>query len=95
MSISEETLRKIAHLSRLDLPEDQIEKMKKEFSDIIGFVEQLRRVDTNGVEPLTTMTTEINSFRSDQVSGELTPDEVFKNAPDSDGTYFRVPKVIG
>jgi len=95
MSISEETLRKIAHLSRLELPEDQLPKMQREFSAMVGFVEQLRSVDTEGVEPLTTMTAEINAFRPDQIAGELPPQEVFRNAPDSDGTYFRVPKVLG
>ena len=95
MSISQETLRKIAHLSRLELPEEQLPKMQKEFSAMVGFVEQLRRVDTEGVEPLTTMTAEINAFRSDVVSDELPPQEVFRNAPAADGTYFRVPKVIG
>lgn len=61
---------------------------------MIGFVEQLKEVDTTGVEPLTRMTHEINALRKDAVAGELTSEQALLNAPQSDGNYFRVPKVI-
>lgn len=94
MSLDEQILRKIAHLSRLDLPEGSYEKMQRDFAKMVEFVEQLRTVDTTGVEPLTSMTQEVNRFRPDVVSEELSASEVFRNAPDHDGKYFRVPKVL-
>lgn len=94
MSLDEQTLRKIAHLSRLDLPEGGYEKMQRDFAKMVEFVEQLRTVDTTGVEPLTSMTQEVNRFRPDVVSEELSASEVFRNTPDHDGKYFRVPKVL-
>jgi aspartyl-tRNA(Asn)/glutamyl-tRNA(Gln) amidotransferase subunit C len=63
-------------------------------SAIVSFVEKLKEVNTAGVEPLTTMSHEINSLREDEVKPHLPHDEALKNAPHSDGHYFRVPKVI-
>jgi aspartyl-tRNA(Asn)/glutamyl-tRNA(Gln) amidotransferase subunit C len=61
---------------------------------IVDWVEKLKEVYTDGVEPLTTMSHEINAVREDVVKGHLPHDEVLKNAPKKDNDYFRVPKVL-
>ena len=94
MNIDKETLHKIAHLSRLEIQPQDEEKLLREMSAIVSFVEKLKEVDTEGVEPLTTMSHEVNSLREDEVKPHLPHKEALKNAPQSDGDYFRVPKVI-
>ncbi|MGE0587507.1 MAG: Asp-tRNA(Asn)/Glu-tRNA(Gln) amidotransferase subunit GatC [Cyclobacteriaceae bacterium] len=94
MKIDRATLEKIAHLARLELDEKEVPKLLEDMSRMISFVEKLKEVDTTGVEPLTTMSHEINALREDKVKNQLGTDEVLKNAPDQEGKYFRVPKVI-
>ncbi len=94
MNIDKQTLNKLAHLSRLEINEKDEQKMLTDLSAIVTFVEKLNEVDTDGVEPLTTMSQEINALREDEPGGHLTHDEVLKNAPAKDKDFFRVPKVI-
>lgn len=94
MSIPPEVLRRMAHLSRLEISEAEFPRLLEDFSNMVGFVEQLKEVDTTGIEPLTRMTQEINAFRKDEVRDEIVVTQALLNAPDSDGSYFRVPKVI-
>lgn len=94
MKIDKETIKKIAHLARLEFDETSAEKMSQEMSQILDWVELLNEVDTTEVEPLTTMSSEINMVREDQVGKHLSHEEALKNAPKSDSDYFRVPKVI-
>lgn len=94
MEINRATLDKIAHLARLEFGEEEAQRMMADMSEIVTWVEKLKELDTSGVEPLTSMSQEINSFRSDDPKTGLSRDEALKNAPDSDGTYFKVPKVI-
>lgn len=94
MNIDKETLNKIAHLARLEFEEKDSEKMLQELSNIISFVEKLNEVDTEGIEPLTTMSHEVNALRTDEVKPHLDHDLALKNAPKKDADYFRVPKVL-
>lgn len=94
MQVNKETLSKIAHLARLEFNETEAEKMVADLGSIITFVEKLNEVNTDGVEPLTTMSHEVNAWRKDEIKQELPPAEVFKNAPQHDGAFFRVPKVL-
>lgn len=94
MKIDKETLDKIAHLSRLEIDEKDVPKMLEDMSQIISFVEKLNEVDTEGIEPLTTMSQEVNVLREDEVKNQLSKEEVLKNAPVKDENYFRVPKVL-
>jgi aspartyl-tRNA(Asn)/glutamyl-tRNA(Gln) amidotransferase subunit C len=94
MNIDKETLRKIAHLARLDIKPEDEEGMIKDLTEILDWVEQLNEVDTEGVEPLTNMTHEINMLREDAVGEHLDHGRALKNAPKKDEDYFRVPKVI-
>ncbi len=94
MKIDKETLGKIAHLARLEIDEKDVPKMLEEMSKIVSFVEKLKEVNTDGIEPLTTMSHEVNALREDIVKNQLTKEEVLKNAPKKDSDFFRVPKVL-
>lgn len=95
MQIDKETLRKIAHLARLEIQPQDEGPMINDLNNILTWVEQLNEVDTEGVEPLTNMSLEENAFREDEVKDHINRDDALKNAPDQDGTYFRVPKFLG
>jgi aspartyl-tRNA(Asn)/glutamyl-tRNA(Gln) amidotransferase subunit C len=68
--------------------------MMQDMTAIVNWVEKLNEVDTDGVEPLTTMSHEINVLRDDEVGEHLPHDKALQNAPKKDEDYFRVPKVI-
>jgi aspartyl-tRNA(Asn)/glutamyl-tRNA(Gln) amidotransferase subunit C len=94
MKLDVETLQKIAHLSRLEINEEDTDQMLRDMSYMLTFVEKLNEVNTDGVAPLTTMSHEINNLREDVAKVDLTHDEVLSNAPKKDKDYFRVPKVL-
>ena len=94
MKITREHLDKIAHLARLELSEKDAEKMMQDMTAIIDWMEKLNEVDTKSVEPLTTMSYEVNSLREDEVKPHLNHEAALKNAPKKDLDYFRVPKVL-
>lgn len=94
MQIDRSTLNKIAHLARLELNERDAEQMMHDLTAVLNWVEKLNELDTEGIEPLTSMTQELNSFRQDEVQQHLDRQAALQNAPDHDGQYFRVPKVL-
>ena len=94
MKINRELLDKMAHLARLEFDEKDAGKMMQDMSEIVDWVEKLREVDTEGVEPLTTMSYEINALRDDRVGEHLEHERALLHAPKKDADYFRVPKVI-
>jgi aspartyl-tRNA(Asn)/glutamyl-tRNA(Gln) amidotransferase subunit C len=94
MKVDLKTVNKIAHLARLELDEASAEKMRSEMTQILDWEEQLNEVDTEGVEPLTTMSSEVNVLREDKVGEHLPHEDGLKNAPQRDSDYFRVPKVL-
>jgi aspartyl-tRNA(Asn)/glutamyl-tRNA(Gln) amidotransferase subunit C len=94
MKIDRTLLDKIAHLSRLEINEKDVEKTMRDMTAIVEWVEQLKEVDTEGVEPLTTMSFEVNILRDDVVKEHLSHERALLNAPKKDDQYFRVPKVL-
>lgn len=94
MKIDKDSIKKIAHLARLEFDESSAEKMSSDMSQILDWVEQLNEIDTAGVEPLTTMSSELNVMREDKVGKHLDHEAGLKNAPKRDADYFRVPKVL-
>jgi aspartyl-tRNA(Asn)/glutamyl-tRNA(Gln) amidotransferase subunit C len=94
MTIDRETVEKVAHLARLELAEDEKEKMIDDMSKILGFMAKLNEIDTSGIEPLVYMTSETNVFRQDVIRQEITHQEALQNAPKHDENYFLVAKVI-
>lgn len=94
MKIDKTTIKKISHLARLEFDENSAEKMSQDMSQILDWVEQLNEVDTENVEPLTTMSSEVNDMREDIKGVHLDHEAGLKNAPKRDADYFRVPKVL-
>jgi aspartyl-tRNA(Asn)/glutamyl-tRNA(Gln) amidotransferase subunit C len=94
MKIDRTLLDKIAHLSRLEIDEKDVDKTLKDMSALVDWVEKLKEVDTEGVEPLTTMSFEVNVVRDDVPKEHLSHERALLNAPQKDKDYFRVPKVL-
>ncbi|WP_420316671.1 Asp-tRNA(Asn)/Glu-tRNA(Gln) amidotransferase subunit GatC [Ekhidna sp.] len=94
MKITKEILYKTAHLARLNVDESKQDQMVNDLQKMVDWVDKLKEVDTEGVEPLTGMSFEKDQLREDKIQEHLSNARVFKNAPKHDSTYFRVPKVI-
>jgi aspartyl-tRNA(Asn)/glutamyl-tRNA(Gln) amidotransferase subunit C len=94
MNINKKILQKIAHLARLDFDEKDADQMMEDMTHMVNFVEKLKEVDTTGIEPLTTMSHEVNALRPDEVNPHLNHERALRNAPQQEGDYFRVPKVV-
>ena len=94
MTIDKETVDKVAHLARLELAEDETDKMIADMSKILGFMAKLNEINTTGVEPLVYMTDEVNVLRKDVIKQTITHEEALQNAPKHDENYFLVAKVI-
>jgi aspartyl-tRNA(Asn)/glutamyl-tRNA(Gln) amidotransferase subunit C len=94
MKIDQETLQKIAHLARLNFDAQTGEKMSADLSQVLDWVAQLQEIDTQNVAPLTSMSSEINVLREDQVGVQLTQEQALKNAPKQENGFFSVPKVM-
>lgn len=94
MSVSEKEVRHVAKLARLALSDAEIDKMVPELNNILGWVEQLGEVNTDGVEPLTAVIANETRLRDDVVNDGGIRDQILKNAPDAQHGFFAVPKVI-
>ena len=94
MSVDAATVRRIAHLARIAVAEDEVEHLQGELNAILAFVEQLSEVDVAGVEPMTSVTPMRIKQRPDIVTDGEIPDQILKNAPATEKNYFLVPKVV-
>jgi len=94
MSVDADTVRRIAHLARLSVADDEIEHLKGELNAILAFVEQLSEVDVSGVEPMTSVTPMEMKKRHDVVNDGEIADVVVANAPATEDHFFLVPKVV-
>jgi aspartyl-tRNA(Asn)/glutamyl-tRNA(Gln) amidotransferase subunit C len=94
MSVSPEQVRHIAKLARIAMSDAELERLVPELNAIIGWVEQLGEVDTEGVEPLTAVIDQKLRLRADVVDDGDIRDAVLANAPDAQHGFFAVPKVI-
>ncbi len=94
MSVDAETVRRIAHLARIAVEEEDIEPLQKELNAILAFVEQLSEVDVAGVEPMTSVTPMEMKRRPDLITDGGIPDDIVKNAPATEDHFFLVPKVV-
>jgi aspartyl-tRNA(Asn)/glutamyl-tRNA(Gln) amidotransferase subunit C len=94
MSVSSEQVRHIARLARLAMSDEEIERLVPELNNILGWVEQLGEVNTEGVEPLTAVIDQKQRLRDDVVTEGNIRDEVLANAPEAQHGFFAVPKVI-
>jgi aspartyl-tRNA(Asn)/glutamyl-tRNA(Gln) amidotransferase subunit C len=94
MSVSPEQVRHIAKLARIAMSDDELERLVPELNNILGWVEQLEEVDTDGVEPLTAVVPNTLRLREDKVTDGDCRDDVLANAPFAEHGFFAVPKVI-
>ena len=93
--ISLEQVRHVAKLSRLQLSQEQIQKFAGQLESILEYVAKISQVDVSGVEPMAHALPVHNVFREDVAQPALPLEEVLKNAPETDGPFFKVPKIIG
>jgi aspartyl-tRNA(Asn)/glutamyl-tRNA(Gln) amidotransferase subunit C len=94
MSVDAATVRRIAHLARVAVADDEVEHLQAELNAILAFVEQLAEVNVEGVEPMTSVTPMALKKRADEVTDGGIPDDILKNAPAREEHYFVVPKVV-
>ena len=94
MKVSQEDVKKIAHLARLEMPESKIEQMQDSINKVLVWMEALNSVDTSEVEPLVHMTSALNNFRQDEGKVTLDRAKALALGPDTNETYFKVPQVI-
>ncbi len=94
MAIDEATVAKIATLARIKVPEEDRAALAAELSNILGWIEQLGEVDTDGVPPMTSVVEADLPKRPDKVTDGGYPDKVTGNAPAAEKGYFTVPKVV-
>ncbi|MEM8756054.1 MAG: Asp-tRNA(Asn)/Glu-tRNA(Gln) amidotransferase subunit GatC [Pseudomonadota bacterium] len=94
MSVDKDTVRRVAHLARIEVAEDDLEPLAKELSAILDFADELAEVDVEGVEPMTSVTPMALKRRADVVTEGGIRDEVLANAPDAREGFFAVPKVV-
>ena len=94
MSIDKETARRAAHLARIEVAEEDLDKLAGELTGILNFMEELNEVDVDGVEPMTSVTPMALYKREDGVTDGDMQEKILKNAPDAREGFFAVPKVV-
>jgi aspartyl-tRNA(Asn)/glutamyl-tRNA(Gln) amidotransferase subunit C len=94
MSVDADTVRRIAHLARIKVADDEIEHLRGELNAMLAFVEQLGEVNVDGVEPMTSVTPMEMKKRADIVNDGDIADDVVANAPVTEDHFFLVPKVV-
>jgi aspartyl-tRNA(Asn)/glutamyl-tRNA(Gln) amidotransferase subunit C len=95
MSLSRADVEKVALLARLRLNEDELATMTDQLGQIVGYVDQLAEVNTDGVEPMAHAIELSNVFKDDRVAPSLPQDEALANAPHHDARGYLVPAVLG
>jgi aspartyl-tRNA(Asn)/glutamyl-tRNA(Gln) amidotransferase subunit C len=93
--ISLEQVRHVAKLARLALDEQHVQKYARQMESVLEYVAKIQEVDVTGVEPMAHAVPLHNVLREDEARAGLPIEEVLRNAPQTDGRFFKVPKVIG
>jgi len=94
-ALSKDDVKKVAKLARLALPEERLEQLTGQLESILHYIDKLKRIDTTGVEPMAHALPVKNVLRADVPEPGLPLEKVLQNAPETDGPFFKVPKVIG
>ena len=92
--ISLEDVEHVARLARLELSAAEKERMRKELDGILSYIDKLRALDTRGVEPTSHAVPMTNVMRDDEARPSVPQREMLANAPEVEGVFFRVPKII-
>jgi aspartyl-tRNA(Asn)/glutamyl-tRNA(Gln) amidotransferase subunit C len=93
--IDEDLVRHIGRLSRIELTDEQVQTFGRQLGDILQYFDKLSELDTEGVEPMAHAVELSNALAADQPLPSLSVEEALANAPQRDGDFFAVPKVIG
>lgn len=94
MSVDAATVRRIAHLARIAVTEAEVPHLQGELNAMLAFVEQLSEVNVDGIEPMTSVTPMEMKKRTDVVNDGGIPDDIVRNAPETQEHFFLVPKVV-
>jgi aspartyl-tRNA(Asn)/glutamyl-tRNA(Gln) amidotransferase subunit C len=94
MSVDQATVRRIARLARIRISDNEVPKLEGELNHILGWIEMMDEVDTDNVEPMTSVVENTMRLREDVVSDGGYPEQVTGNAPATDENFFMVPKVV-
>ena len=94
MSLDKATVAGIAHLARIRVPEERLEGLAGELNNILGWIEQLSEVDTDGVAPMTSVVEMDIPMREDKITDGGYPERVLANAPETADGFFVVPRVV-
>jgi aspartyl-tRNA(Asn)/glutamyl-tRNA(Gln) amidotransferase subunit C len=92
--IDQELVKKVAHLARLELPEAEVAQLTTQLGSIIDYFEQLAELDVSNVQPTTRAIDVSNITRPDQLQISVERESMLAIAPDQDGDFFRVPKIL-
>ena len=92
--VDRDEVKRVARLAMLELKEDQIDKFASQFNEILGYMEQINELDLSNCEAAFHITQLQNVFREDEVKSSMDREVILKNAPETDGESFKVPKVI-
>ena len=94
MGITRKEVEYVAHLARLRLSEEEAEKFTSQLDQILSYFEKLQELDTSQVEPTSHPIPIVNAFREDEMKPSLDIEDVLANAPEKEGNFFKVPKII-
>jgi aspartyl-tRNA(Asn)/glutamyl-tRNA(Gln) amidotransferase subunit C len=94
MSVDADTVRRVAHLARIAVADDEVEHLRGELNAMLAFVEQLSEVDVAGVEPMTSVMPMAMKMRRDEITDGGIADAVMATAPAREDHFFLVPKVV-
>jgi len=94
MSVDQATVKRVAHLARLKVKDEDLAKLAGELNGILGWIEQLNEVDVSKVEPMTSVVSMKMKMRKDEVTDGHYPAKIVSNAPAQEDSFFMVPKMV-
>ena len=94
IKVDDKLIANLSRLAKLKFDEESSKRMKSDLKTILGFVDRISEVDTEGIEPLVYMSEEVNVLRADEISNIVSQENALKNAPQKDSDYFKVPTVL-
>jgi aspartyl-tRNA(Asn)/glutamyl-tRNA(Gln) amidotransferase subunit C len=94
MTITGTLISRLEHLARLELSDAERQSLQTDLNNILVMVEKLQELDTDEVVPLVYLNEDVNVWREDKVQNQVEHEDALRNAPQQDGTFFMVPKVI-
>ena len=94
MEVTDALIDNLANLARLHFNDEEKKEIRSDLARMIAFIDKLIELDTENVKPVLHMSDGTNVFREDEVQGSVNREEGLRNAPETDGVFFKVPKVI-